>query len=285
MERKFISLLTEEELQFIEDNPVIKFASENYNYPISFYSNQYSDWIGIAQDILKDISMISGLTFERATDINTTWSEMANMVLEGEVSFVTELLYTEERAKIYLMSEPYCYDYFSLLSKVSLPASSFEEIYDRSVGVVMGTVYETLFMELFPGHHNTIIFNDSDALYDALYGGHIDLAMGRNNRLLTMVNLYQHTGYKVNAVFDIKSYSRFGFNINETELQSIFDKALSVICTETIASGWIHTFYDYMGLVNESNSSIYITIAGMAGMALLFIVILLLERGKKKRGS
>ena len=53
---------TEEEREYIKNNPVIPFAAEFDNYPVSFYNKYDNGWQGIAFDVLREVEKLTGLS-------------------------------------------------------------------------------------------------------------------------------------------------------------------------------------------------------------------------------
>jgi len=246
-QQSFKEVLTVDEQNYILEHPIVSFAGEHYNYPVSFYNKHAKEWQGIAHDVLDHIAIATGLVFHKVGTLQDDWSELLNMTEEGEAYLITEVLRAKEREEHFLLSDTYVYDYFALLSKTSFKNLSFEDVWKVKVGVVKDTIYAALFDELYPNHPNVTAYVSTDDAYKSLESGKIDVFMGRHQRLLSMINLYEKTGYKANLTFDIRAETTFGINVNHPELQSIINKALAIIDTEIIVSGWMHTYYDYSG--------------------------------------
>jgi len=267
----FLALLSDEELIYLETAPTVIYAAENYNYPISFHSEYYGGWFGIAHDVLSQISDITGITFTRINTADDGWPEILGMMSDGKVQMITELLYSNDRAKRFILSEPYCYDYYTLISKLDYPTLQSSDVSSVHVGVVRDTIYADLFRQLYPTHRLLTSYNSSDELYLGLANGEVDVVMARNHRLLSMINLYGESEYRSNLTFGIRSESRFGFNSGETMLRSVINKALEVIDTEIIASSWLHAYYYQTGHVTTSQRPLYITTIVLLVITVIFI--------------
>jgi two-component system, sensor histidine kinase and response regulator len=114
-------------------------------------------------------------------------------------------------------------------------------------------------------------YENTDAAFDALEHGQVDMVMANLSQLLMLTNYYERTGYKANLVFDITSESTFGFNRNETILCSIVDKALRLADTKGISGQWMRKTYDYSGKLARSQRTWLIRVA-----ALFFCILVLL---------
>ncbi|MDR1398896.1 MAG: hypothetical protein LBJ41_03120 [Treponema sp.] len=69
--------------------------------------------------------------------------------------------------------------------------------------------------------------------------------MVTQNMILSLTNYHEQTGYKANIVFKHSHESHFGFNLNQTLLCSIVDKALRLIDTETTSNRWTRKTLNY----------------------------------------
>jgi len=271
---KFNLMLTEEEREFIRNNPVIPFVSEHYNYPISFYNKYEKKWQGIFFDVLDIVSDMTGLTFKRINDNKTEWAELLQLLESGEAYLVAELIPTKERKeKGFLWAEvPTLIDNYALLSKSETPNITFRDIWNVRVGLPAKTAYAEVFMSFFPNHHNVVEFESSDGAFAALDKGEIDMVMSSKRRLLAITNYHEFSGYKTNFVFDKASESFIGFNKNQEILASIFSKALKTIDIRNISENWVTKTYDYKGKIAQAQRPWLIGVS----VLLLFVLILLL---------
>jgi hypothetical protein len=134
--------LDEDEIAYIQNNPVVKFAAEIDNYPVSFYNFHENTWQGIAHEALYEVERFTGLKFEVANDANANWSILLNMLESGDVAMVTELVRTTDRAGRFLWPRTaITEDQAVLLSKIEYPDIDISEIQNLRIGVIRGTVY------------------------------------------------------------------------------------------------------------------------------------------------
>ncbi len=97
---------TEEELVFMEEHQVIRLGVDPGFVPFEFV-DENGEYNGIAADYLALISEITGLQFEVLTA--STWPEVYDMALKGEIDALPAIGKTIEREKHFLFSEPYYY--------------------------------------------------------------------------------------------------------------------------------------------------------------------------------
>jgi len=281
LRHKLFSMLTDEEKEYIrnhtENDMAIPVAMETDVYPVIFYNQREDEWQGIANDVLKEISQLTGLTFESANSENDSWHSILTKLENGDVAITTELIYSKERDGRFLWTDkPYTEDYFALLSVVEHEDININQILYSKIGLVCDSAYADVFNEWFPEHQdqNTSVYMSMDEAFTALEKGEIDFLMASKNLLLRATNYMEKPGFKANLVFDRTYGSSFGFNINETILRSIISKAQSIINTEKIAGRWTGKVFDYRAAVARKQIPFFIGVSIVA--AILFLLALML---------
>ncbi len=250
---KLYVLLTPEENAYITENPIIPVAAEHYNYPISFFNPREQQWSGIFFDVLSEIESLTGLTFELAHDERTEWPELLKMLEAGDAYVISELLPSIERQSRFLWpNKALLTDYYTLISKSDAPDISVTNVRDYRVGIQTDTAYDELFRSWFPDHPQTVEFANPDIAFAAVADGEIDLVMSSQRQLIALTNYLELSGYKANITFERQSESIIGFNINQPELRSIFNKALSIVAVDAIAENWTQRTYDYQAKLAQA---------------------------------
>ncbi|MDR1668406.1 MAG: transporter substrate-binding domain-containing protein, partial [Oscillospiraceae bacterium] len=126
---RFYVHLTEAERAYIRDNPVIPFAAEHYNYPVSFYDEHEKQWGGIYFDVLAEVEQFSGLRFELVNDQNDEWPALLELLETGQAFLISELLPTSERQGRFLWpNQPLVSDYYIMISKANTPIISLKDV-------------------------------------------------------------------------------------------------------------------------------------------------------------
>jgi PAS domain S-box-containing protein len=269
--QKLLMRLTDEEKAYIRNHPVIPFAAEYDNYPISFFNKYEKQWQGIAHDVLRELEALTGLTFKIANDEHTEWPELLQSLESGKTLMITELLYSEDRVGLFLWPQSVILtDNFALISRSDYPGININDIIRIKVGLIQDTAYASSFYNWFPDHKNTEEYESSNTAFDALERGEVDMVMANVSQLLMLTNYYERTGYKANFMFSFTSESTFGFNRNEAVLCSIVDKALHLIDTRGISGQWMRKTYDYNVKLAHSQRT------WLTSVAVLFFCILVL---------
>ena len=283
LKNKFFLLLTEEEYEYIRQNPVVPFAAETTNYPISFFDSRSEEWEGIAIDLIAEIERLSGLTFQRVNDENTYWPELLRMLENGQAAMITELMKTEEREGMYLWAgEYFLRDVLALLSSADFHNIHINEILYIKVGLIKDTAHSDMFLSWFPNHRNTVMFDNTKDALDALERGEVDMVMTREYHLLIMTNYRELVGYKSNFMFDAHFDVTFGFNKNEEVLASIVTKAMSLIDVDGIAGQWLRRTYDYRVRIAQERLPF---VLGIAVLSIGFAFVVFIVIRKRREGQ
>ena len=281
---KLLSQLTEEEVEYLKNNPIISFAAECDNYPTSFYNVRSEKWEGIAFDVLEEVEELTGIEFKVINDNKTKWPALLSMLESGEASIISELIYTDERDEHFLWPKSFLLtDHSSLISKTEFRNVNINEILYCRVGLAKGTAHAALFKSWFPNHLNTVEYESMDLAFEALGRDEVDLVMASQTLLLVLVNYRELVGYKENILFDNTFNSTFGFNKDEAQLCSIVDKAIGLVNTRLIADRWTHKTFDYTKKLSQAQRIWWII--GSLLLAIVVMLLLILFRNKREESK
>jgi len=270
--RLFKYSFDEEERKYIKTHPVVYFAAEHDNYPLSFYNEYENEWQGIFFDALKEIGIFTGISFKQANDRPIEWVKLLKMLEDGKASIISELIPSKERQNRFLWPKiSLLQDKYVLISKENSPNASVNEILHMKIGLFKNTAHTELFRTWFPNHPNTVEYEDTDGAFSALERDEVDMVMASRNLLLVLTNYMELPGYKINILFDHSFESFLGFNKNEQVLRSIVDKVLIQMDIKEISERWTHRTYDYRVKVAQSRQMWLISVS----VLLLFVIVLL----------
>ena len=268
---KLRNRLTEEEREYIGNNPIIPVGAIYSNYPVSFFNNREQEWQGIFFDLLDEIEVMTGLTFELKNNQHTEWSAIQEMLRNKEVYFVSDMIWTRAREEHFMWTETSIQnDNYALISRLDYPSITTNEILHAKVGLTRDTAYTAMFKQWFPGHENTVEYNGIEETFLAMRKGEVDMVMTTERRIMFLTHYQELSGYKVNYVFNQSISTRFGFNKEEVVLRSIIDKALNAIDTEGISNQWMRNTFDYRAKVAEAQRPL------LVGSSLLLMCVILL---------
>ena len=281
--------LTDEERAYIDDlvtrDDAILVAYENDNYPVNFYNEKDAEYEGIAIDVLKEISRLTGMKFEPAVSPDATWEYIYNELNAGEIHMVAQLLYSEPRKGNYLWSSvPYAHSYYALISKMDFPNIEAYQVARMRVGANKESGKIDIFHEMFPDHENLVEYNTQYECLDALERGDVDLLMASEYMLLSQINFREKSGFKINIKLEAPLDSSFGFYKTETVLCSIIDKAQQYVKTDVIEMSWTGRNFDYSKRLAEESArslTVFLIIMLVVLCATVFFLIRSLTLGKR----
>jgi len=272
--KKFLMQLTDEEIGFIKQNPVIQLGSEFDYYPVSYYNERYHEWQGIAHDVLKEAALLTGLEFVVAHGNNVRFFDLLQMLESGEIDMLTEVIRSPEREGLFLWPENLVMTERSvLISRVDYRNITPDRIYSEKVGLTKGTAHSEFFNNWFPNHPYTKEYDNQQDAFDALRKAEVDLVMNSYSSLLNLTNYQELPDYKVNVMFNNSFASTFGFNKNNDLLCSIINKTLTVIDTDTIAERWRHRTYDYRLRLEQARTPWLIAAVALSLIILALVAV------------
>ena len=274
---------TDEEVAYLDDmvsgGQKVNIGLQHDAYPASFYNEAEGEYQGVSIDILKEITVLTGLVFEPVSTSETTAiAVILEKLKSGEISMMTQLLKTESRKNDYIWSEvSYLTTNYALLSRIDYPQIENYQVPRERVGTINKTAHEVMFDTWFPNHQNRIVYDTTNEGFDALENGEIDLLMLSENMLLQQTNLRQKIGFKVNVKSDVTLDSFFGFSKEETILRSIVDKTMGFIAIETISDGWMNKVFDYQSEIARVRGNYFSYFLMAAVIALVAMLLMLLK--------
>ncbi|MDR0324136.1 MAG: transporter substrate-binding domain-containing protein, partial [Treponema sp.] len=282
---KLFTQLTEEEREYIKNNPVVPIGADPGNYPASFYGKYEQAWRGTFFDIMAEVASLTGLSFERANDEHTEWPAIYQMLVDGRVAIVPELTESKEREGQFLWpATSLMTDYFSLISRSDYPDIKINEVLFIKVGVARNIIYTDIFKKWFPNHMNTVEYESMEDAFDALLRGEVEMVMASQKRLLYLTHYLELPEYKANIIFSQAIDIKMGFNKDEPVLCSIVSKALRMIDTKEIVDNWMRKTYDYRSKLAEAQRPWLIRVSLLSLLILILITFLFIRsRSTEKR--
>ncbi|MDR2093956.1 MAG: transporter substrate-binding domain-containing protein [Treponema sp.] len=289
---KLYRQLSREEREYIDEHvrcgTPVWVAGDTHNYPLEFYNTVSKEWEGIAVDIVKKISELTGLTFKCISGPNTPWTEAFDRMETGEASMCYLLFYLKEREGRYLWADqPYLIDRLAFLSLSNKPNIEVNQIRYMQLGTVDGVLYKPMLYNLYPNQkYPSKIYNSMDEAFKALENGEIELFLTSSNRILYTTHYLQNPIFKITLVLSSINTSvncQFGFNKNERVLRSIISKAQRFVDTTNISDQWIRKVFNYKTIKFENRVHRLILSMSLLISVLLLIMVLLIKTVSMKK--
>ncbi|MDR2028572.1 MAG: transporter substrate-binding domain-containing protein [Treponema sp.] len=256
----------------------IKIVAESDNYPISFYNDREQEFQGIAIDVLKEISVLSGLRFVPVNERGDSRPRLIENLRTGKASLIAGLIYQDARKNNFLWARsPFTSDQGALLSTAEHPDIEMNQILYSTVGLIQGNTYTTVFNEWFPGHSGSVYYSSSKDAFDALRRGEVDFVMGSRYLLLNQTNYQEEPDFKASILFDHQISSGFAFNPDEVVLRSIISRAQLLVPVETISDRWAHKVFDYRRKMTQDIMPYLLVVLGVLAVSLIALCFLLIK--------
>jgi len=274
-----------EYINYIRQNDVkVPIIMETSLYPVTFYNRTNGEFQGIVQDILTEINLLTGISFEVINDSRASWNELLDMLSAGHAAMIADLWYSEELSNKFLWSDqPYMVSNYAFLSRTETPYTDFLIPILRT-GVVKGTVFESIYHTFYPDGGNLILFDSNTDVLNAFESDEIDLMLTAEFLLLYQTNYREKPGFKVNILLDyLTGESFFGFNKEQEQLRSIISKAQRFVDTERIVLSWTGRVFDYERRLaderaDDANLRAVTLLISISLLLLLLIVLAILLR-------
>ena len=277
LKNKLITQFTAGEREYLQNHRVVPVGVDPGEYPGNFYDKREKEWRGIFFDLLDEVTLLTGLKFERINDEYATWPVILQLLEDGEALIVPELIQTKEREGLFLWpSTSQMTDYYALISKSDYPNIHVDEIVHYKIGLTKNTSNTAIFKKWFPNQPGTVEYQSMEEAFNALRRGEIDMVMASQTRLLYLTHYMELPDYKVNLVFEQPVEIKFGINRNEAVLCSILDKTLKMIDTKGITDQWMRKTYDYRVKVADAQrpwfiGSSFLFLSAFVLVAFLFV--------------
>ncbi|MCL2218067.1 MAG: ATP-binding protein, partial [Defluviitaleaceae bacterium] len=275
-------LLTDEEREFIINNPIIPIAAHGFSYPISFFDARAREQglQGIAHDILRQVELITGLEFEILRPDRFSFNDTLQLLNDGEVYLVAGSFHTEGEYP-FLLSSGFFSDNYTLLSRIDTPLIGANEVLYMRVGLIGSSYNDIVFHTMFPNHLQISRFSTQDEILDALEAGDVDLAFTSLRGLMRVTHLLERTGFRANIIFDKSYYISFAISENMPLLAPIIDKALMIVDTQSISDEWMGRTFDFNAVALRAQRPWLIgTIVSLAFVLVLSFILFRIQRRK-----
>lgn len=232
------SLFTQEELQWIKNNPTVK-VGVDANWPPFEYVNEKGEYKGIASEYLEIISKYTGLKFEiNASD----WYSVISNIKDKKLDMLACVAKTSDRENYLNYVSPYLTIDVVVIAKKELNIKSFDEIQNYTIAVQKGNfVYEKI-IKKYPNAKFVFASSNKEA-FDFVSYGKADIFIGNMPVFSYFVEkeLYTNIEVKFKADFDKIDLSMAVLKENET-LFNIIQKVMPKIIEdekEKINKKWV----------------------------------------------
>ena len=286
----FDASLNEAERQFIQHHVIkgitIPVAALSNSYPVSFFNKEDNEFQGIAHDVLKAVSEMTGMQFSPVNEPGASVPKLRQLLQDGNALLISGLPTLERKGSPLLwVDEPFSTgNYSTLIAAASHPGIELNQILFSRVGLIEHSVHKRVYDAWFPNSNNSTVFKSSDDAFRALEDGTIDFLMGSRNILLSQTNYREQPNFKTALIFEHDLPIAFAFNPDEHVLRSVIANAQKVINLEQINSRWVSRVFDYRSKMMHDLFPLLIGFIALLGVMLGVIIIVLLKNTRLSKG-
>ena len=223
-----LSNLTDEERQWIADNPVIRVHNETNWPPYNFNENDEAS--GFSVDYIKLVADQAGLDIEFVT--GPTWNDFLDMMRSGELDVMLNIVDTAERREFLLFTNPFAITSPALaVQEQNSGFASLADLDERVVCVPAGSSTQEYLEQNFSGI-NLLILADALSCLHAVADGRALGSIDGYSILEYMLRTGSVPGLAIDDIDvppEMASIMAIATGIDNPLLRSILQKAMDAV--------------------------------------------------------
>lgn len=221
-------ILDNTEIKWIADTPRVRVHNETAWPPFNFYANGKPQ--GFSIDIMELIAAKTGLEIEYVS--GPTWAEFLEMMQQGELDVMLNIVKTPDRLKYLAFTPSYASNPNTILSTRDNSYSSIEQLDGKTVSVPKGFFYEEILSREHPNVKILAVDNVLEAM-KAVSFGKADAALGELAVFNHLMDRNMMTGLTVSGELELGDPElellNIATRIDQPVLASILTKAVQSI--------------------------------------------------------
>ncbi|MBW1849896.1 MAG: transporter substrate-binding domain-containing protein [Deltaproteobacteria bacterium] len=223
--------LTDEEVAFLKQHPVIRVHNETDWPPFNFFENSRPQ--GLSIDYMNLLAKKIGIRVEYIS--GPSWNDFLGMIKIKELDVMLNIVKTEDRQKYILYTEPYALNPNVIVSTKENKYEKIEELFGKTIAFPKGFFYEEVLTKSYPQIKRLPVASTFESL-KAVSFGKADAAVGENAVFHHLIGKHLMTDLAVSGEVDIGDPDyvnlRIGVRDDWQTLQSIVTKAMSSVTIE-----------------------------------------------------
>jgi len=271
---------TKEELQYLQTHPVIKIGNDSFWEPFEFI-DESGKFSGMAADYFEIISKQLGVKFEPFT--NMPWSEVMELVKQGQVPILSCAVATPERKQLMKFTKPYLSFPLVLVATEEVNfIDDYRQLNGQTVAVPEGYWSQEWLEKNYPEIDLLLVNSVKEGLQSVLNGKAVAYS-GNLASINFAIKRYGLNGLHIAADSDARFELAIGVSKGDPILYSIMNKALNNISAEqkdAIYNKWIQ-----LELVKKTDHRVLFSVITVSIIVLLLLVMIIyiFHRQKKRQ--
>lgn len=221
-------LFTDEELAYLQENPVILVGNEMDWPPFDY--NRNGKPTGLSVDYMNYIAEMIGVHVEYV--FGPTWDGLLQMMKKGELDMLLNIIVTEDRKSYISFTEPYARNPNVLVSLENAPITDLNNLKGKKLAVGKGYFYEEVLRRDFPEIQLHLVDNILEGL-KAVTLEEADAAIGEQAVVSYFINENFLAGLRIVSADELgESYLEdlsLGVRKDNELLFSIMNKAVKAV--------------------------------------------------------
>ena len=235
--------LTEEEVQWIKNNPTVLVGGEMDWAPFDFVEN--GTYKGITNDYLNLISQKTGLKFKIITGL--TWGELVESFQDKKIDILPAVYYSDSRVEYGSHTQSYYHVRDYIFVKDDSSIESMQDLRGKTIAIPKGYITGDKIQKIYPDINILQTRSIRDSISSVL-NGEADATMEIQAVMSYILKTNAIAGIKVVPQNDFEAYPlRMLVQKDNDTLFSIINKTIRDIDKDeqnTIAKRWINIYYD-----------------------------------------
>ncbi len=184
--------LTQEEIEFIRQHPVIRVGNEDDWPPFDF--SHHGEPRGYAIEHLELLGERLGISFEYINGY--TWAELLELFRDDKIDLLPSLWHSDERAEYMYFTDPFLVlPYVIVTHRNDESIRNFNDLHGKTVAVARGYLQESVLRDHYPQIKRHQVVNVLEGLRAVSYG-HADAYIGYHGSVSYLMT--------INFLYDLK---------------------------------------------------------------------------------
>jgi len=269
---------TDEELRYLEQNPVITMASDKDWGPIEFFESE-TGFSGMSADYFNLFEKKLGVKFKAVSA--GSWASATRLVQQGKLDLYSCAVATPERQRYMNFTKPYMSFPMALAAneKASF-VDNFSQLKGKKIAVVKDYWSHEFMMDNYPDINLMVVDSVADGLY-AVIDGRADGYLGNLAVINYTIRKHGIQGTRIVGQFQQRFELSIGVQKDNPILFSIMQKVLASVSEkerDAIFDHWVR-----LNVVNSLNSKQLMQILIPAFLIIFGLISLLIVYAIQKR--
>jgi PAS domain S-box-containing protein len=278
---KEISLnLTEEEILWIEEHPVVRIGPDPYFPPIESFDESGS-YIGISADYIEIIENIIPIQFEIVKLQN--WDEILEQLRSREIDMLGAAAETDSRSEYMLFTQPFIkYQAVIVVKKSDSNNLTLDDLDGKKIAVASGYITHDYLEKHYPDYDLYPVDSVQKGIGMVSFG-EVDVFFGFITTIIYAIEEGGYSNLSLAGKTDLNTPLAFAVRSDWPELQSILNKAFAVIPNEqkkSIQNTWVHI--ESERLISNRNFQIS-ALLFISGIIIVISFILIWNQSLKRK--